>query len=117
MSDKYKDGIIFETTDPNNNIISLSEDTWENHVIKRHSYMRSHDDAVKKVITNPKSVHPSNAITPTRIYYDMHGIPELTYIGDLLKVAVNIDNGSVKTAVVTRKITEDNPLYERKNGD
>jgi hypothetical protein len=116
MSTQNKIKLIFETTDPLNNIISLSSDTWENHILPQHPYLTGDELKVQEVVEKPNIINQDRFFLNTFNYYSIIRSTQLKPFGDYLKVCVDRDSGNIKTAFAVENIsTEGKRIYTKEN--
>ena len=106
--------IVFITSDPLNNVITLSKDVWEKHIIVGHEDMKGRESEVQRCIEDPLIIAGDKEPKyPTNNYYR---ITEDTTIHNTdvryTKVSVNISTSSIKSAFTNvKKIhPDDNPI-------
>jgi hypothetical protein len=104
--------IVFETIDPLNNVISLSLDTWKNHILIQHPYLNGDEKKVKETVEKPNIIFQDKYFLNTFNYYSIIRSTQLKPFGDYLKVSVDRDSGNIKTAFAVENISTDgNKVY------
>lgn len=106
MSSSTENEYIFETVDPRNNYISLSCETWEIHILAEKPYLAGEEKTVQEAIETPDGIYQDKDYSTTQIYIKRHKNIMLKPYGPYLKVPVNIESGTVKTAYCTFQSSE-----------
>lgn len=102
MTSPDKKRNIFETVDPLNNIVYLTNERWHTHIIFRHPEMTGEELLVKKSVEEPDSIYPDKNRPSDSIYFYEHNDDILKTYGKYLKVVVDRESrGSIKTAYVS----------------
>jgi len=97
---------IFTTSDVFGSPVTLSQSTWNNHIISGHPEMIGNETATQATIENPQYVYRSTKNTDSKVFFAK--TEKSTYPNIYTGVVVGYDgnaNGRVKTAYVARKIT------------
>jgi hypothetical protein len=104
MSEKHK--IIFETTDPMQNVIYLTSDRFE-HITDGHPEMFGEENNIKLAVEDPDSVYKDKDFDTTFCYFKQHNSVILRTYGTNIKVVVDRNlQGQIKTAYVTNSNKE-----------
>ena len=106
MNKKNEFNLIFETTDPNYNVVYLTKEKWEKHIVTKRPQMLGTEKIVQAAVEKPDKTTKSPDYD-TRYYYKVHGETDLNIYGDKTKVAVDIDTGWVKTSYFVHNIKKD----------
>ena len=106
--------IIFETVDKDYNIVSLSQDTWDSHILPGHPEMVGAEGHVQKTVENADNITKDRA-NQTRYYYMEHGNDLISEYGSSMKVCVSIANGTTKSAYFVDEISQKEILVYGKN--
>jgi len=97
---------VFTTSDVFGYSVTLSQSTWNNHIISGHPEMIGNETATQRTIENPQYVYQSIRNADSKVFFAKTA--ESSYPQIYTSVVVDYDgntNGEVKTAYVTRKIT------------
>ncbi len=89
--------IKLQIQDPRNKIVTLFEDTWEEHIIEGHPEMENHLEDVKMTIENPDIIREGRK-SDTELYFKANSISNIQLSGTF--VATKDING-IKSIVIT----------------
>ena len=96
---------IFETTDPLNNIVYLTKERWEEHIVEietGHIELIGEENLVKKAVEYPDNIYEDKKFPGNYNYIYEHSNPFLKLKGQYLKVVVSRDlSGQILTAFPT----------------
>lgn len=104
--------IIFETADINNVVITLSSDTWRNHILLRHPEVKGYIDDIKRSVEDP---HIISRRASANLYRVVDAGRE-EYSGLYLTTAVNFSNGTVSSAYFEPDIRPNESIIYLKTG-
>lgn len=101
-----KNIIIFETTDPMQNVIYLTTDRFE-HITYGHPEMHGEENNIKLAVEDPDNVYKDKDFDTTFCYFKQHNSVILRTYGTNIKVVVDRNlQGQIKTAYVTNSNKE-----------
>lgn len=100
-----RDSLIWRVRDRWGRDIRLDEAAWYNHIVPDHGYLREHEAAVAKVLTNPYRVMHDAVHDNRECFYRPRTHPG--FPGFFLKVCVEFESdfsGVVITAFLAQNI-------------
>jgi hypothetical protein len=113
MSKSSEVKTIFEVVDPQHNVVTLSQATYDDHIVTRHPEMEDQEIQIQKCVENPDKITKDPDYN-TRGYYRDHGDSTLRNFGLYTKVAVNIDSGTIRTAYFTDNMKSGDKILWKK---
>lgn len=97
---------VFLTTDPDDNVVYLSNQRWD-YITNKHPELHGEEQEIKATIIKPDSIYVDKDYRNTFCYYRQHNATQLRIYGTKLKVIVDREaQGAIKTAYVTDRIKE-----------
>jgi hypothetical protein len=116
MKDSTSKDYIFLTVDPLNNIVYLTNERWNEHILPEHVELYGEEKLIQKTIEDPDSIYLDKEFECTHIYYYEHKKIELSYYGNYLKVVVGRElQGQILTAYIDIKSKENTKEIYIKN--
>ena len=100
MSEKNK--IIFETTDPMQNVICLTSDRFE-YITHGHPEMYGEEKNIKLAVEDPDSVYRDKDFDTTFCYFKQHNSVILRTYGTNIKTTYLTNSNKEKTENIYKK--------------
>lgn len=112
-STQFQPVIIFETNDPLGRIVSLSQATWDEHIVPHHPEMAGEQKKLKKSIEKPDYITRDSTFAETQNYYYTHNSIRLP--AKYIQVCVDFGSGgTVKTAYTVNDVDNTETIIYRK---
>lgn len=100
---------LVDTTDPQGNRVVLSKDTWEGHILRKHTEMKDHLESVQKTIEKPDIVSSDKREYKGHRLY----IREVNLVSQYAIVYVN--SNTIPHEVQSAHFAREIPRYVSKN--
>ena len=94
---------MFVVTDPQGRRVSLSDDRWQQYILRKRPFLSTMIQEIQEAITQPQAIYVGNK--PFSLLYVGKPFPSGFHKGEMIRVAVSFDRayryGRVRTAYIT----------------